>query len=112
MRGQRIRASVDRGFTLVELLIVITILGIIAAIVVFAVGGVADKGTKSVCRTNLKSIVAAEEAYFAAHGSFTDIPSLVSDGLIREAPPTTEYVISVDTATGDVTADHNDCKSL
>ena len=39
----------DKGFTLVELLIVIVILGILATIVVFAVRGITDKGQKSAC---------------------------------------------------------------
>jgi prepilin-type N-terminal cleavage/methylation domain-containing protein len=39
----------DRGFTLVELLIVIVLLGIIAAVTVFAVRGVTDKGKVNVC---------------------------------------------------------------
>ena len=34
----------DQGFTLVELLIVIVILGILATIVVFAVRGITDQG--------------------------------------------------------------------
>ena len=37
----------DEGFTLVELLIVIVILGILATIVVFAVRGITDQGQKS-----------------------------------------------------------------
>jgi prepilin-type N-terminal cleavage/methylation domain-containing protein len=39
----------DRGFTLVELLIIIVILCILATIAVFAVRGVADQDQKSAC---------------------------------------------------------------
>jgi len=35
----------DRGYTLIELLIVIVILGILSAVVVFAVRGAGDKGS-------------------------------------------------------------------
>ena len=37
----------DKGFTLVELLIVIVILGILATVTVFAVRGITDSGQKN-----------------------------------------------------------------
>jgi prepilin-type N-terminal cleavage/methylation domain-containing protein len=40
----------DRGFTLVELLIVIVILGILATVTVFAVRGITDKGQENACK--------------------------------------------------------------
>ena len=40
----------DSGFTLTELLIVIVILGVLAGIVVFAVGGITDRGEMSACK--------------------------------------------------------------
>src|SRR5581483_1302265 len=60
----------EGGFTLVELLVVIVILGILAAIVVFAVGGITDKGQTAACSTDKKAIQTAEEAYFAKNGSY------------------------------------------
>ena len=55
----------EDGFTLIELLVVIVIIGILAAIVVFAVGGITDKGQKSSCTSDKRAIQTAEEAYFA-----------------------------------------------
>jgi general secretion pathway protein G len=55
----------EGGFTLVELLVVIVILGILAAIVVFAVGGITDKGTTASCKADKSSLETAEEAAFA-----------------------------------------------
>ena len=46
----------DQGFTLVELLIVIVILGILATIVVFAVRGITDKGQKSACKADCQDL--------------------------------------------------------
>ncbi|MCB0957373.1 MAG: type II secretion system protein, partial [Ilumatobacter sp.] len=46
----------DRGFTLVELLIVIVILGILATVTVFAVRGITNKGQESACAADKKTI--------------------------------------------------------
>jgi len=55
----------DDGFTLIELLIVIVILGILAAVVVFAVGGVTNNGTLAACKADVTSVTTAAEAYLA-----------------------------------------------
>ncbi|HRE01643.1 MAG TPA: prepilin-type N-terminal cleavage/methylation domain-containing protein, partial [Ilumatobacteraceae bacterium] len=64
----------DKGFTLVELLIVIVILGILATVTVFAVRGITDKGTKSACQADKKTLEVAIESYFAQYGG-TAIPT-------------------------------------
>ena len=77
--------SQDRGFTLVELLIVIVILGILATVTVFAVRGIADKGQESACAADQKVLEVAVETYYAnggAPGSATEA-GLVSAGLLR-----------------------------
>ncbi len=88
----------DDGFSLIELLVVILILGILAAVVVFAVGGISDQGEENACQAGARTLAVAVESYFARHGS-SDIPAtgtdteryertLVEDGLIRS---TSEY---------------------
>jgi general secretion pathway protein G len=73
------------GFTLVELLVVIVILGILAAIVVFAIGGITDKGQSASCKADKSTLEAAEEAYFAQHSAYTDnMQDLVDGGFIHE----------------------------
>ncbi len=76
----------DKGFTLVELLIVIVILGILATVTVFAVRGITDQGKTSACEADQKTLETAVEAYFAQNGSST-IPggeaTLVSGGFLR-----------------------------
>ena len=58
----------DKGFTLVELLIVIVILGILATVTVFAVRGITDKGQTSACKADAKTLEVAVESYFAQYG--------------------------------------------
>ena len=66
---QRAREE-ESGFTLIELLIVIVILGILAGVVIFSVGGVTDTGTTAACKTDLKTVQVAVEAYKAKNGGF------------------------------------------
>ena len=76
----------DQGFTLVELLIVIVILGILATIVVFAVRGITDQGQESSCKATAKTYEVAIEAYYAQYGTAGGNPSgadLVTAELLR-----------------------------
>ena len=71
----------EKGFTLVELLVVIVILGILAAVVVFAVGGTTDNAQKNACKAEESTIASAVEAYRANpdnNGAYpTDLADMV-----------------------------------
>jgi len=102
---KRLDAGRQDGFTLIELLIVIIILGVLAAIVVFAVGGITDRGNTSACKADKKNVEVAEEAYYAQKGNYTDLDGLVNATLLREKPSTTNgYTISVNSTTGVVSS--------
>jgi general secretion pathway protein G len=76
----------NKGFTLVELLIVIVILGILATVTVFAVTGITNKGKTSACQSDAKTVETAEEAYSANHGAYTGLQQdLVNEGLMHSA---------------------------
>lgn len=78
----------DKGFTLVELLIVIVILGILAAVTVFAVRGITDKSQENSCATEKRAIETATEAYFADTGGDADSMSDLVGSYLRTDPST------------------------
>ena len=51
LKRQRDAGEIN-GFTLIELLIVIVVLGILAAVVIFALGGVTGKSAKAACQAD------------------------------------------------------------
>ena len=84
----------DKGFTLVELLIVIVILGILATVTVFAVTGITNKGKTSACQSDAKTIQTAEEAYSANTGFYTATQQdLVDAGLMHAV--STKYTVGL-----------------
>jgi len=93
----------ESGFTLIELLIVIVILGILAGIVVFAVGGITDRGTTSACKSDKKNVEVAQEAYYASplpagNGAYAaSVDALVAAKFLREAPPASEGISTSNT---------------
>jgi prepilin-type N-terminal cleavage/methylation domain-containing protein len=98
------RVTGDTGFTLLELLIGMVILGVLAGIVVFAVGGMNRATAVAACRADYKTVETAQGAYQTQEGSpATSVGRLVGVWL-REAPTTSHgYVIGIDPATGNVT---------
>jgi general secretion pathway protein G len=64
------RSKGQSGFTLIELLVVIAILGVLAGVVVFAVGGVSDTAKEKACQTEKKTTETALEAYKADLGAY------------------------------------------
>jgi general secretion pathway protein G len=65
MRRADFERSRQEGFTLIELLIVIIIMGILAAVVIFALGGVTGSSAIAACNTDVKTVEVGVAAYAA-----------------------------------------------
>ena len=73
----------DSGFTLIELLIVIVVLGILAAVVVFALGSVTSKSAKASCAADAKTVETAVAAFEAnGNGTAPTSTALTSTGTV------------------------------
>jgi general secretion pathway protein G len=85
----------EEGFTLIELLIVIIILGILAAIVVFAVGNAREEAAKNSCKTELKSVQLAAEAVKTHEGSYPATEAALANpalgGVLKTESSTMDY---------------------
>ena len=99
-------AGDDAGFTLIEMLIVIVVLGILATVVVVSVQGITNRGEEATCDADIHTLSNAAEAYFAKHGGNSIPPAgadadafertLANDGLLRE--PSALYDMNSDGA--------------
>jgi general secretion pathway protein G len=83
----------DKGFTLVELLIVIVILGILATVTVFAVRGITDRGQDNACDVEQRTLDTAIEAYYADNQSDPANAAALS-GYLREIPGTADWTFN------------------
>jgi prepilin-type N-terminal cleavage/methylation domain-containing protein len=81
LRQRRAERGDEGGFTLIELLIVIVILGILAAIVVFAVQNLTTQSAKAACGSDLKTVETATEAYKAQMGNYPDFQAVGGTGV-------------------------------
>lgn len=65
----------ERGFTLVELLIVVTILGFLAGVVTTTVLNASSQATLSACQTEFQTVQIAMDVMIAAQGVSSVTPS-------------------------------------
>lgn len=64
------------GFTIVELLIVIVIIGILAGLVITTFVGIQQRARNSERQTDINSVASQLEGYFASHSSYPNLADL------------------------------------
>lgn len=75
----------SHGFTLVELLVVITIIAILAALVLSTAGGIQDKAARSRAQSEIAALSAALESYKADNGDYpgwTNAPNVAGNKFV------------------------------
>lgn len=94
------------GFTLVELMIVVTILAILVSIALLSVSVTTKRAKEAACLSNLRTLVGAIKAYEADNTPKlpTDLETLVTDGYMKSIPHCPfggDYTYNPDPETGD-----------
>ncbi|WP_214785279.1 prepilin-type N-terminal cleavage/methylation domain-containing protein [Exiguobacterium sp. s183] len=70
----------ERGLTLVELLVVVVILGIIAAIAVVAIGGIIENSKKDAMVADAKQMVSAAKLHTASNPGASNLDFTTGEG--------------------------------
>jgi len=87
--------STNAGFTLIELLIVIVVLGILAGVVIFALGGVTGKSAIAACQADGATVSTAMSAWSAQNpsGNVTEADLVGANNGLQSWPSNSPHYI-------------------
>ena len=112
-KGSKLLRKDEQGFTLIELMVVVIIIGILVAIAVPLYGGVQARARDNACAANVRTLNGAVAMYHAEEGSFPeDMTELAGSGFLQddpECPNDGEYEILQDGGDGEYVVTCTNC---
>lgn len=88
---KKLRRNRKKGFTLIELIVVIAILGILAAILIPQFTGLQERAKENAILAEARSVATAVDAYYALESKWPDDPSQIED--LIEIPDLAEVLV-------------------
>lgn len=90
--------NLQRGFTLIEMLVVVAIIGMLAAIAYPAYGSYLVKGNRGAAQSHMLELAQAQAQYLADNRAYAD--SVEDLGMTTPAAVSSKYTIAIVTSEG------------
>ena len=96
----------EKGFTLIELMIVIAIIGILAAIAIPQFTAYRQRGYNAAMQSDLRNAATAQEAFYSDSLTYTTDTTALNTRGFTPSPSVTVNVVSANTTSYEMTAYH------
>ncbi|MEI7487958.1 MAG: prepilin-type N-terminal cleavage/methylation domain-containing protein [Chryseobacterium sp.] len=90
-----VRLMLKKGFTLIEILITVFLIGIISFVAMLSFDNIKSSTNESRATINLETVVNAERSYYAKYGKFADSLTLQPLGELSYTPNSSESLDQV-----------------